>query len=378
MKDESEYFKLSGHFTHIILWGSIIFLAIMFCWAYFAVLDEVTTAQGKVIPSRKTQLVQNLEGGIVKQILVHEGQIVDQGQVLMRMNDVRFSSSYKEGELKELAMEIKIARLKAELNDKPFVVSEKYTEEFPDLVNSEKELYASKKRELSSLLNRRSLLVQEIDMTKPLLKGGAVSKVELLRLEQQLHEVNGAVDRFRSNSLQELNAARTEESRFQENNISLKDQLVRTELRSPVKGIVKQIYVATVGGVVKPGMPLMEIVPLDDTLLIEARVIPKDIGFLHPGQEAIIKISAYDFSIYGGLHGKVEHISADTTADQRGNSYYEIWVRTGQNYLERNGKKLRIIPGMQASVDILTGEKSVLDYLLKPILKTKQEALRER
>ena len=378
MKDESEYFKLSGHFTHIILWGSIIFLAIMFCWAYFAVLDEVTTAQGKVIPSRKTQLVQNLEGGIVKQILVHEGQIVDQGQVLMRMNDVRFSSSYKEGELKELAMEIKIARLKAELNDKPFVVSEKYTEEFPDLVNSEKELYASKKRELSSLLNRRSLLVQEIDMTKPLLKGGAVSKVELLRLEQQLHEVNGAVDRFRSNSLQELNTARAEESHLQENNISLKDQLVRTELRSPVKGIIKQIYVATVGGVVKPGMPLMEIVPLDDTLLIEARVIPKDIGFLHPGQEAIIKISAYDFSIYGGLHGKVEHISADTTADQRGNSYYEIWVRTGQNYLERNGKKLRIIPGMQASVDILTGEKSVLDYLLKPILKTKQEALRER
>ena len=378
MKDESEYFKLSGRFTHIILWGSVIFLAIMFCWAYFAVLDEVTTAQGKVIPSRKTQLVQNLEGGIVKQILVHEGQIVDQGQVLMRMNDVRFSSSYKEGELKELAMEIKIARLKAELNDKPFVVSEKYTEEFPDLVNSEKELYASKKRELSSLLNRRSLLVQEIDMTKPLLKGGAVSKVELLRLEQQLHEVNGAVDRFRSNSLQELNTARAEESHLQENNISLKDQLVRTELRSPVKGIIKQIYVATVGGVVKPGMPLMEIVPLDDTLLIEARVIPKDIGFLHPGQEAIIKISAYDFSIYGGLHGKVEHISADTTADQRGNSYYEIWVRTGQNYLERNGKKLRIIPGMQASVDILTGEKSVLDYLLKPILKTKQEALRER
>ncbi len=378
MKDEGEYFKLSGRFAHIILWGSVIFLAIMFCWAYFAVLDEVTTAQGKVIPSRKTQLVQNLEGGIVKQILVHEGQVVAKGQVLMRMNDVRFSSSYKEGELKELAMEIKIARLKAELDNKSFLVSEKYTKEFPDLVNSEKELYASKKRELDSLLSRRSLLVQEIDMTRPLLKEGAVSKVELLRLEQQLHEVNGAIDGFRSNSLQELNAAKAEESRLQENNVSLKDQLVRTELRSPVKGIVKQIYVTTVGGVVKPGMPLMEIVPLDDTLLVEAQVLPKDIGFLHPEQEAIVKISAYDFSIYGGLQGRVEHISADTTVDQKGNSYYEIWVRTKQNYLEKNGKKLRIIPGMQASVDILTGEKSVLDYLLKPILKTKQEALRER
>jgi adhesin transport system membrane fusion protein len=378
MKDESEYFKLSGRFAHIILWGSAIFLAIMFCWAYFAVLDEVTTAQGKVVPSKKTQLVQNLEGGIVKQILVHEGQIVDDGQILMRLDDVRFSSNYKEGESKEFAMEIKIARLKAELGGEPFVVSEKYTKEFSDLVNSEKELYASKKRELDSLLNRRSLLVQEIDMTRPLLKSGAVSKVDLLRLEQQLYEVNGAIDRFRSSSLQELNTARAETSRLQENNISLKDQLLRTELRSPVKGVVQQIYVAAVGEVVKPGMPLMEIVPLDDTLLIEARVLPRDIGFLHSGQEAVVKISAYDFSIYGGLQGKVEHISADTTVDQKGNSYYEIWVRTGQNYLERNGKKLRIIPGMQTTVDILTGQKSVLDYLLKPILKTKQEALRER
>ncbi|KPJ67722.1 MAG: hemolysin secretion protein D [Coxiella sp. DG_40] len=378
MKDESEYFKLSGRFAHIILWGSVIFLAIMFCWAYFAILDEVTTAQGKVISSKKTQLVQNLEGGIVKQILVHEGEVVDEGQILMRLDDIRFSSNYKEGRLKKLAMEIKIARLKAELNDEPFVVSEEYTKEFPELVNSEKELYASKKRELDSLLHKRSLLAQEIDMTKPLLEEGAVSKVELLRLEQQLYEVNGTIDRFRSSSLQELNAARAETSRLQENNVSLKDQLVRTELRSPVKGIVKQIYVAAVGEVVKSGMPLIEVVPLDDTLLVEARVLPRDIGFLHPGQEAIVKISAYDFSIYGGLQGKVEHISADTTVDQRGNSYYEVWVRTGQNYLEKNDKKLRIIPGMQATVDVLTGHKSVLDYLLKPILKTKQEALRER
>jgi adhesin transport system membrane fusion protein len=377
MKNDDD-FKLSGHFGHIILILIAIFLVIMLVWAYFAVLDEVTTAEGKVIPSQKTKVVQNLEGGIVKDILVHEGQNVDHGQILMHLDDTKFSSSFREGKLKEQAMEIKIARLTAELNNKPFKVSTKLNKIFPELVNSEKELYLSKQHELDSLQSKRELLDKEIKMTKPLVEEGAVSQVELLRLQQQMHEVNGAMGRFRSLSLQELNAAKAEESRLEENNRALQYQLIRTEVRSPVKGIVKQVYVTTVGGVVKPGMPLIEIVPLDDTLLVEAQVKPRDIGFLHAGQEAIVKISAYDFSIYGGLTGKVEHISADTTVDQRGNSYYELWVRTKKNYVQKNGEKLRIIPGMQVSVDILTGQKSVLDYLLKPILKTKHRALRER
>ena len=375
---QNDDFKLSGHFGHLILLLITLFLVIMLVWAYFAVLDEVTTAEGKVIPSQKTKVVQNLEGGIVKDILVHEGQNVDQGQILMHLDDTRFSSSFREGKLKEQTMEIKIARLTSELNNKPFKISTELSKIFPELVATEKELYLSKQQELKSLQSKRALLLREIKMTRPLVKEGAVSEVELLRLQQQRHEVNGAIGRFRSLSLQELNAAKAEESRIEENNRALQYQLTRTEVLSPVKGIVKQVYVTTVGGVVKPGMPLMEVVPLDDSLLVEAQVKPRDIGFLHAGQEAIVKVSAYDFSIYGGLKGKVEHISADTTVDQRGNSYYELWVRTKKNYVQRNNEKLRIIPGMQVSVDILTGHKSVLDYLLKPILKTKQRALRER
>jgi adhesin transport system membrane fusion protein len=303
---------------------------------------------------------------------------VENGQILMRLDDTQFSSNFQEGKLKKQAIKIKIARLDAELNNKRFKIPDELAKKIPELAASEQALYLSKQHELRALQGKRELLNKEIRMTRPLIKEGAVSEVEVLRLQQELHEVNGAMGRFRSLSLQELNAAEAEKSRLEENNKGLQDQLVRTEVLSPVKGIIKQIYVTTVGGVVKPGMALMEIVPLDDTLLVEAQVKPRDIGFLYSGQDAMVKVSAYDFSIYGGLKGKVEHISADTTVDQKGNSYYEVWVRTKKNYLEKNGDVLRIIPGMQVTVDVLTGKKSVLDYLLKPILKTKQQALRER
>ncbi len=377
MQNEND-FKLSGYFAHIILILTALFLIIMLVWAYFAVLDEVTTAEGKVIPSQKIKVIQNLEGGIVKDILVREGQDVGKGQILMHLDPTRFSSNFQEGKLKKQALEIKIMRLDAELNHKKFSIPHKLTKTFPELAASEQALYLSKQHELHALQSKRALLNKEIRMTRPLIREGAVSEVEVLRLQQELHEINGAIGRFRSLSLQELNAAEAEKSTLEENNKALQDQLARTEVRSPVKGIVKQIYVTTVGGVVKPAMPLMEIVPLEDTLLIEARVKPRNIGFLHPGQEALVKVSAYDFSIYGGLKGKVEHIGADTTVDQKGNSYYEVWVRTQKNYLEKDKEVLHIIPGMQVTVDVLTGKKSVLDYLLKPILKTKQQALRER
>ncbi|MCK4609123.1 MAG: HlyD family efflux transporter periplasmic adaptor subunit, partial [Gammaproteobacteria bacterium] len=349
---DDDYFRMSGGFAHFALWLSIAFLVVMLVWAYYAVLDEVTTAQGKVIPSQKTKVIQNLEGGMVKEISVHEGQEVNKGQVLMRLDDIKFSSSYREGLLKQQALEIRLARLESELNSKPFKISAEAIKQLPELVAGEEALYFSKKQELRSLQNQKTLLQKEIAMTAPLVREGAVSEVELLKLRQQLHEINGNISRFRSSSLQELNATKAEESRLEVSNSALIDQLKRTEVRSPVRGIVKQIYVTTIGGVVKPGMPLMEIVPLDDSLLIEAKVRPQDIGFLHSGQEAMVKFTAYDFSIYGGLKGGVEHISADTTVDKDGNSFYEVWVRTKKNYLEKEGKQLRIIPGMQVSIDV--------------------------
>lgn len=375
---EEAEFKLHGHFGHIILWICAIFLVVAIIWANFAVLDEVTTAEGQVIPSQKSQVIQNLEGGIVNQILVQEGQKVKKGQVLVHMDDVKSLTLFKEGEANKVAIELKIARLKAEVNGTTFVIPTELVTKHTELVNSERLLYLSKKREYETLLKQSEFITQEINMTQPLVKLGAISEVEVLRLRQKLNGINREISRFRNASLTELNTARAELSKVQEKNIALKDQLTRRNVRSPVNGIVKQIYISTVGGVVKPGMPLMEIIPTDDTLLVEARVKPKDIGFLYPGQDATVKISAYDFSIYGGLPGKLEHIGADTTVDAKGNSFYEIWVRTPRNYIERDGKKLQIIPGMQVSVDILTGKKTVMDYLLKPILKAKHTALRER
>jgi adhesin transport system membrane fusion protein len=364
--------------NHIILWTTFVFFTLMIVWAYFAILDEVTHATGKVIPSQKIQVIQNLEGGIIKEIAVKEGQVVNKNQVLLRIDDTRFSSNYRANKLQALGLQAKIERLQAEADNQSFKPSDKLVREVPELIQYEESLYTSRKNELNILLDGKKLLLQEINMTKPLVKEGAVSKVEVLRLEQRLNDMNRTISNFLSRILYELNDAKITLSKLEENNHTLKDQLERTAIRSPVRGIVKQIYVSTVGGVVKPGMPLIEIVPLDDTLLIEACVKPNDIGFIHLGQNANVKITAYDFSIYGGLRGQVEHISADTSIDRRGSSFYEIWVRTDRNYLEKNGHKLNIIPGMQASVDILTGKKSVLNYLLKPILKTKYNALRER
>lgn len=375
---EDQYFKTSGRFVHIILWCIAVFLAIMLLWSKFAVLDEVTNSEGKVIPSQKIQIVDNLEGGIIKAILVHEGDVVKQGQAIIQLDEVRFLSNFREEQTKEVALKLKLSRLQAEANNLPFTVEPKLAKDYPDIAHSEEELYNSRKMELESLNKKRELIVAQVNMTRPLVKSGAVSQVELLQLEQGLYEVDNTISRFRSSTLQELNGAKAELSRLTETQTSIKDQLDRTNVRSPVHGIIKQIYANTVGGTVKPGVPLMEIVPLDDRLLVEARVKPRDVGFLRLKQKATVKFSAYDYSIYGGMEGKVEHISADTSTDEKGNSYYELWVRTDRNYLEHNGQKLEIIPGMQVTVDILTGQKSVLDYLLKPIMKARSEALRER
>lgn len=372
----------SKTFTHIILWTTLLFFIVAIIWANYAILDEVTTGQGKVIPSSEVQVIQNLEGGIIQNIFVKEGQIVKKDQILMQIDNTRFMASYAEAEKKIDALEIEVIRLNAQISNTKPVFPEKFTKSYPRLVQDQLSLYESRMRELNQLEIALELAQKELNLTRPLLKGGSVSEVEVIRLERTVSEIKGNIEKFKSEELDKLNKARTELFALVEANKADKDRLTRTTVRSPVYGIVKQIKTTTIGGVVQPGSDLLEIVPLDDTLLIEAKIRPSDIGFIHPGQKAIVKITAYDFSIYGGLEGVVEHISADTIIDEKTDkkeeSYYIVKVRTEKNYLGTEKKPLPIIPGMQATVDILTGQKSVLQYLLKPIIKAKQSALRER
>ncbi|KTD35644.1 secretion system protein D [Legionella moravica] len=371
----------SRAFTHIILWTSAFFILVAIVWANYAILDEVTTGEGKVIPSSEIQVIQNLEGGIVQQIYVKEGEIVKKDQILMQIDNTRFMSSYAEAEKKIDSLELEIIRINAEINQTQPDFPEELKKNYPNLVKDQQSLYESRMRELVQLTKSLELAQKELDMTRPLLKNGSVSEVEVIRLDRTVNEIKGNIDKFKSDELDKLNKARGELSALVEANKADKDRLTRTTVRSPVYGIIKQIKTTTIGGVVQPGSDIIEVVPLDDTLLIEAKIRPSDIGFIHPGQKAMVKITAYDFSIYGGLEGEVEQISADTIIDEndkKNESYYVIRVRTYKNHLGTNQKPLPIIPGMMATVDILTGQKSVLQYLLKPIIKAKQSALRER
>lgn len=415
---------------HSILICAALFLFIALIWASFATLDVVTMAQGKVIPSRNMQVIQNLEGGIVKEIKVKVGDVVQPEDVLMVIDDTRFTSALKEAEVQTAALQAKTERLTAETKGEDLVFSENLEKNYPQFVNQERNLFDSRKKELQVKLNilkdevvqhtqeltgmqgkkeqlKRSLdlVTKELQLTRPLLKQGAVSEVDLLRLERTVNELNGDLEQttiaipkleatlagakkksdelvltFKTEAQSDLNTARAEYSRLVESNKGAEDKVTRTIIRSPVKGTVNQVKVNTIGGIVQPGQDLINIVPLDDTLLIEANVRPADIGFIRPGLPATVKISAYDFSIYGGLKATVEHISADTIMDEKGNPFYQIRVRTTErSYLiGKHGERLQIIPGMSATVDILTGEKTVLEYLLKPIIKAKREAMRER
>jgi len=415
---------------HLILWAAVSFLFIAVIWANFAVLDVVTTGQGKVIPSTSMQTIQNLEGGIVKDIRVKIGEVVERDQILMVIDDTRFSSSLREGEVQIYALEAKIARLAAEASGKELDFPEKLDTDFPHYVQNETSLYESRKRELEVKLNilreqegqikqellelkgkgeqmQRSLVLveKELKLTIPLAKEGAVSEVEILRLERTVNDLAGELEQiqlsiprvestlvgaqrkidellitFKTETIAELNTTKAEYRRLLETQRAAEDRFSRTVVRSPVRGTVNQIHINTIGGIIQPGEDLFEIVPLNDTLLIEANIRPSDIGFLRPDLESTVKISAYDFSIYGGLKANVEHISADTITDEKGDPYYQIRVRTTEKsfLIGKHGEKLEIIPGMSATVDILTGHKTVLEYLLKPIIKAKKNAMRER
>lgn len=395
-------------------------------WAAIASLDEVTRGDGRVIPSKQLQVLQSIDGGLVSEILVKEGDVVQQDQLLVKIDETRFVSSVKENQVQYFALVAKAARLKAISEGKPFVLPSEVARDAPEVVKQEHQLYeaklsemdasvsiakqqlAQRQQELNEMTARRAqaaqsydLTSQELAVTKPLINSGAVSEVELLRLERDVSRYRGERDmasaqivrvqaaiaearrkieevewNFRNDAGKELSETNAKLSSLSEGSVALTDRVKQSSIRSPVRGTVKRLLVNTVGGVLQPGKDVVEIVPLEDALLLEARVSPKDIAFLRPGQSAMVKFTAYDYSIYGGLTGVLEHIGADSVMDEKGNTFYIVRVRTVNTGFA--GGALPIIPGMVAEVDILTGKKSVLAYLMKPIIKAQSIALTER
>lgn len=404
--------------------GLVILLFII--WAALARLDEVTRGDGKVIPSRQVQVLQSIDGGLVSEILVREGDVVQADQLLVKIDETRFVSSVKENRAQYLGLLAKAARLKAISDGKAFVPPPEVIKEDPEVVAQERQLFEAKREEMNATVSiarqqlaqrqqelneaqaRRAqasqgydLTARELAVTKPLISSGAVSEVELLRLERDVSRYRGERDQasaqitriqaaigeaqrkieeveltHRNDAGKELSETMSKLNSLAESSVGLSDRVKQSSIRSPVKGTVKRLLVNTVGGVVQAGKDIIEIVPLEDTLLLEARVQPRDIAFLRPGQPVMVKFTAYDFSIYGGLEGTLEHIGADTVMDDKGNPFYVVRVRTVKpGFGDAN---LPIIPGMVAEVDILTGKKSVLSYLLKPVLRAKSVALTER
>lgn len=364
--------------AHWMLWTTLIFIIIFLIWAKFAVLEEVTVAQATVIPLSHVQTIENMEGGILKKILVHEGDIVQKGQVLMYLDPTRFLSALHEAQAHILSLKMKINRLSAVVDSKIFTVDPTLLKQFPSETSNEYQLYLSQEDQIKQIKESYVLAKKEYDMTKPLVKDGAASEVDVLHLQRQVVDLQNQIDDFYSHARSELESAKADLATASASLLAIQDRVDRTTIRSPVRGIIKQIKLDTASGVTLPGSEIMSIVPLDDTLLVEAQVKPSDIGFIHTGESATVKITAYDYSIYGGLTGTVQDISADTITTQKGESYYLVRIKTQKNYLRTKDNPLYIIPGMTATVHILTGNKSVLDYLLSPILKAKENALRER
>lgn len=376
-----------SRFYSSVVWLTLAGMTFFFVWSYFATLDEVTVGTGKVTTSIRAQLIESLDGGIVSALLVHEGDIVKKGQILARLDPKRFQSNYGEAAARARALRASSERLRSELTGDPLKFSASTLAE-PALVARERQLYDSRRRNLNetvaNLQESYRLVIAELKMTQPLVAKGAASQVEVIRLQRQASELQGKIDDARNQY-----ALRAREEQVK-NNADLdaqlevmagkEDQLDRVTMISPVRGIVKDIQVMTVGGVLQPGGKLMEIVPLEDQLLIETRINPRDIAYIRPGLAATVKITAYDSSIYGNLDGTVEIVSPDTLQDEvrRDQYYYRVYVRTKSAELRNKaGRKFPILPGMVASVEIKTGQKTVLDYLIKPLNKVK-EALRER
>lgn len=400
----------------------------LFLWASFAEIDEITRGDGKVIPYGQNQVIQNLEGGIVESILVTEGQSVKTGQVILKINNAKSTSTSRTNEMKYQELEAKRLRLYAEANSLKFKTIKTDDIQLKKQIELARKLYNSNKLEMiaqdnaivqqieqrkqeykeaqariRSLKKSLEFVTEEINMTEPMVKEGIKSKVDFLKLKREANGIENdieasalslprleyAIEEYRqkrveasqliiNKSKKELNELTAEISRLQTQQIAFSDQVSRTMVKSPVDGIVQKLFVHTVGGVIKPGADLVEIVPTNKKLFLEIKIKPSDIAFIHPGAEAKVKISAYDYAIHGGLIGKVVNISPDTITDKKENTFYLIHIVTDKNYLGSASHPLNIIPGMTASVDIVTGQKTVMQYILKPILKSKQYVFSER
>jgi len=414
--------------SRLILWSISLFMVSIIVWSAYAEVDELVRGNGKVIPSKRLQIVQNLEGGIVSELHVSEGSVVKKGQVLIKIDDTLFESNFQEKRGKILALQVEEVRLRAEIagaQNIDYISS--LQKSVPGLIKEQRFLFDSRRAQLSGsqnvidqqilqkkqalaradfnykqAINEQALTQTELDILHPLYEEGVVSRVELLRVEKMVLKASGEAAEsrfrmpqieaeilelmnkrdqlligFRSEAQRELSDILAELPQLAHSSDVLEDRVSRTQVRSPVNGTIKQLMVNTIGGVVQPAMDIVSIVPIEDVLLIETKIKPADIARLYPGQRAMVKFTAYDFTVYGGLEAEVVNISADSIVNKKGESFYLVRVKTKTNDLGRQGKKLPIFSGMIAQVDILTGKKTILNYILKPILKAKQVALTE-
>ena len=371
------------------IWLITLIVAVFVVWSAFAPLDEIVRGIGKVVPTMKNQVIQNLEGGIVTELFVTEGDVVEAGQRVVKMDETRFQSAYQELQDQSWALILRLARLRAEgdlSND--FIPDEELLRLAPEHAESEVQLFQARRSQLQAtmrdLQEAVDLKAQEVDILRPMAERSAVPKIELIRAEQAAVDVKSRLSATQS----EFETARSQEysevlgnlRRIAEQARSRKDQLFRTDVRSPIRGIVNKVFATTIGGVAQPGDPLLEIISLEDNLRVDGRIDPRDIGFVYVGMPATIKLMAFDFSIYGTLEGRVIHVGADTVTDEQQREprpYYEVFIQLEATILEGPSGQVEIRPGMQTQIELDSGQKTVLQYILKPLFKA-TEALSER
>ena len=413
---------------HWVLVSFAITIIAFILWASFAKIDEIARGQGKVVPSGQNQIIQNFEGGIVSEILVKEGDFVKKDQILLKISNEKSSSSLISNEIKSLYLEAQIKRLETEINHETFEYEKTDNETLNNFLKNEKDLYLSNMKQLNSKIQilkeqnkqkdnelkdvRQTIkhlrfsskaIEKEVKMTEPMVKRGIRSEVDFLKLQREQSDarqklqsailsvnkikseiseikkkINETYESHESEAREKLNEIITSLKDLEANSTTSIDQVSRAIVRSPLNGIVQTLHVNTIGGSIKPAQDLIEIVPTDYKLIVEVKILPSDIAFIYQGQNAVVKFSAYDFSIYGGLKGEVINISPDTITEKDDKTYYLVRIKTDKNYIGTEKKKMKIIPGMIADVDIITGKKTILDYILKPILKTKQYTFTER
>ena len=412
----------------LMLFAVISFIAFSAIWAAVTEIEEITRGQGQVVPSQEIQVVQSLEGGILQELRVKKGDLVKKGDILLRISDVLFSSEQRGTEAQFLGLEAKKARLSAEADGSDFAMPEDIAKKSPEIAKNEKALYDSRRKELLSAyaiyddkiakaqadlqevraeingyVQSKNLLHKELAITRDMVAKRAVPKMEQIRLERELADISGQINarvqeekglksllssaknerqaqdnKFRSQALEELNDVETQIASLKESLKSIGDRVDRTEIRAPVDGIVNQIMLGTIGGVVEPAMRLMEIVPVDDELKIIAKVKPNEIAFLKTGQPAKVKVTAYDPQKYGALDGRLSRVAANSATDKDGNVLFEVEVRTDKNHLGTEDHPLPIMPGMVADIEVITGKRTIMAYLLKPLRRGFDRALRER